>query len=763
MTDYSTNLPEEIKEIPHKYLLIDIDPITGNKIVNGNKDELNWDYEMAKKLIKTEKYKNCFITRKIDLTKTDYFVFDVDYDTTEEELYKKAPFLEDTCCVKGTTKGFHFYFRNAEIAKLKTTTKIFKYGDADIITGVIFEKDGGKFNHNIIYDVPTSEIKTQLNEKGLNWINKQKLIVKENEIVDFKQSENGTINDVLNSYFKVNANWSVNLIGEMSYKIMCDSNMCLVDKKTNHKTEEHSCLYVNKKSINTNCFSHENKAESKELHKTLKNILKIDDDLFISIVDFEEGTGKIFNVMKKTFNKYLRFLGEKIWVFYEEDKGLWRYIPEPASPIQYLIRKYLDASLRFYTEKPSTDQSIEAIKKYTKYYKTISGTGFITELKNIMKYELFDEDFENKLDDKKYHIAFKNGLYDVRTKKFRDTFKYDDYLTQTLKYDYSEERNKEQEAFVREQFKKICNYKESNLDYLLSVFGYSLLGDAEKEKSIYSLTGQKGNNGKTTILDVLTEIMPCYVAKTDSKVLEANYTKKHKFMNALRKRIAWCDEFDKKAKVDVKMMKEIADGKKLSNEVMYGTSEQINVRAKMFIIGNHTLNFDNDGGSANRYKHQQFDSHFGDYETDNIETLEFKGDKDLPDKLKTTYALDLIWILLDYGNKYCDNKKLFDMPIEFKTIAEETIDSNNKFKDWFEENIKIDNTEKIFKRDMMEATHGLTFKEVKDELRRMGYKYDGKLAGMTDNDRKKGGWTGIKFKEEEEKKPVENKISVLIK
>ena len=747
MTDaYSTNLPTEIKELAYKYLLVKQNTITGKKEVFGNSAGLNWTYEMAMKLMKIDKYKDCFISRKIDLTSSDYFVFDVDFDIDMKELYEIAPFLEDTCYVKGTTKGYHFYFKNADIAKMKPVMKCFNFGDCDIITGVIFEKDGGVFNHNIIYDVPTDEIKLILNEKGLNWINKVSTSRSSN--CAFEPTENMTINGVLNYYFKMNGLWSVEEISKDSYKIMCDSYMCLVDKKTQHDRDDHSCMYVNKKTLNTNCFSHGNQAENKELHTTLKKLLKIEDDKFISIKDWEEGTRKIYEVMRKTFHRYFRFLGGKNrWVYYEDHKGLWRYIPEPTSPIQYILKKYLDASMRFYTEKPSTDQSIEAIKKYTQCYKKISGTGFITEIKHIMKYDLLDEEFVDKLDDKKYHIAFKNGLLDVRNMAFRKGFLYDDYLTSTLKCDYNETRNTENEAFVREQLKKICNYKESNLDYLLSIFGYSLLGDAEKEKAIWSACGQKGDNGKSTVLDVMTDIMPCYVAKTDSKVLEANYTKKHKFMGGFSKRIVWCDEFDKKAKVDVKMLKEIADGKKISNEVMYGTSEGINVRAKMFIIGNHTLNFDNDGGSANRFRQLQFDSHFGNYEKDDYEALHFVGDKHLAEKLKTKYALDLINILIDYGHRYCNEGKLIDMPEEFKEITANTVKANNHFQDWFDENIVVDEKSRLTKKDMMEATHGLEFKELCDSLRGMGYKYDSQKQKMVDGKRTKGLWIGIKLVE----------------
>jgi len=42
-----------------------------------------------------------------------------------------------------------------------------------------------------------------------------------------------------------------------------------------------------------------------------------------------------------------------------------------------------------------------------------------------------------------------------------------------------------------------------------------MIGDPEKEKSMYFLIGNKGNNGKTLIMNTLADIMPNYCKKID--------------------------------------------------------------------------------------------------------------------------------------------------------------------------------------------------------------------------------------------------------
>ena len=50
------------------------------------------------------------------------------------------------------------------------------------------------------------------------------------------------------------------------------------------------------------------------------------------------------------------------------------------------------------------------------------------------------------------------------------------------------------------------------------------------------------------------------------------------------------------------MLKQLGDGKKIKNEVMYGTDETINVLCKMFFLSNYQSNLKVDGGIGNRYR-----------------------------------------------------------------------------------------------------------------------------------------------------------------
>ena len=66
------------------------------------------------------------------------------------------------------------------------------------------------------------------------------------------------------------------------------------------------------------------------------------------------------------------------------------------------------------------------------------------------------------------------------------------------------------------------------------------------------------------------------------------------------KRLVWLDEFGKK-KANSELMKEIGDGLSIENEVMYGTSESINIMFKLFTLTNNMPKI-KDVAVYNRYK-----------------------------------------------------------------------------------------------------------------------------------------------------------------
>ena len=760
MTDaYSTNLPTEIKELQHKYLLVKQNPITGKKEVFGNSAGLNWTYEMAMKLMKIDKYKDCFISRKIDLTSSDYFVFDVDFDIDMKELYEIAPFLEDTCYVKGTTKGYHFYFKNADIAKMKPVMKCFNFGDCDIITGVIFEKDGGVFNHDIIYDVPTDEIKIILNEKGLNWINNVSTSRSSN--CAFEPTENMTINGVLNYYFKMNGMWSVDKISEDSYKIMCDSYMCLVDKKTEHDRDDHSCMYVNKKTLNTNCFSHGNQAENKVLHTTLKKLLNMEDKEVIleavESVECDEWTPLDWaKHMKLHIYDKMRYC---FGTWYICEKNIWKDVKYNSvlttDFMKECIKKRMASALDITDSKIRDD----VINKLKKQRKSVDTGSFASQLDKHNTTYFTDDDFEELLFRHTEELIFKNGILNMRTGDFNETIKREDFVLDKMIMDwnYTNTTNKEDNDFVMEKFLQIHNNSEEQRKYVLKCYGYALSG-CRKENLFMNFKGVRTGNGKSTISNVLTAICPNLVGVMPQMVLEKNFNKRHKYlMDTLGKRIITFEELPKDKCLDNTFIKDITGGDAYKTEVLFKNTKNINIYWTPFSNTNFTPTFDGGEDMRRRYAEVCCDNKFHskqDFdklsEGEKTSGLNHLADNKLKEKL-VGCKNEIINILVGAYQLYL--KDGLAKPANVVEWSNDTIEISCVGEDWIYNNLIITHNKDDFiikKRvaELLEMSKGgIKFKNIKDALKAKGVKYNSQRESRKKGDEWKGCFEGIKEKE----------------
>ena len=163
-------------------------------------------------------------------------------------------------------------------------------------------------------------------------------------------------------------------------------------------------------------------------------------------------------------------------------------------------------------------------------------------------------------------------------------------------------------------------------------------------------------------MDALSVIAPCYVSTIDAKAFDVKCNNRHKYLSSFNggKRIIYMEEQSKKGEIDAKTMKQVADGKQLNNEKLYGTTETIDVMAKVFTLSNHTPKFDNDAGTENRYRQLQFKSEFSTkFKENNYEKLKFIADKSLAETLKNRLKYAFLDVLIKYANSYyTDNYNL---------------------------------------------------------------------------------------------------------
>ena len=470
---------------------------------------------------------------------------------------------------------------------------------------------------------------------------------------------------------------------------------------------------------------------------------------------------KVAKTISNTLKSTLILCNEK-W-FMLTDKQLWKQQKEPSFYIINELRKYIDESNKKIVFKISQsdgevkDKLVEKSKLYLKSYKTISSSGYLNVITKFLKTLLADNTFEMKLDNNFGKLAFQNGIMDLETKEFRIGIQADDFITDTIPYDYiKSDSNKKQK--VKDILLKILNNNSEHLEYFLSLIGFSFIGTPHLEKSLYFCVDKTdksaGDNGKTFFFDILSSLLPNYVYKTDKSFLEDGNKKVHKqLVNMKGKRLIWADEFNEK-KANAELMKLIGDGFKIENEIMFGTTEVIHIMFKLWTLTNHIPNIDpKETAVYNRYKQISYGSNFdrsGNRKVENPDKLEFIADTTLGDLIKTEYYNEVFELVIDYANKYYKSK-IPSIPLQFKNDSKETQMKNDTFGSWFSDNCSINEDERVALKALVNSS-GLNEKQVKEGMIRLGFKYDKdlrKIGKDESGNAYKGGFTGCKINPEE--------------
>ena len=448
-----------------------------------------------------------------------------------------------------------------------------------------------------------------------------------------------------------------------------------------------------------------------------------------------------------------KYSQKRFWV-YNDNKGLWIEQENILHMIGTIINKCIDGgkkALMTYLQKEGLSEDEQKKKReedktMTSFYPKICS--MLPSIEKYYKSLLKDETFYSNLDCNINTIAFQNGIWDMQNSILRDLVA-SDMLTKKLDYPYKKATEEEIE-YVMEQMLKICNVDKQHRDYYLSVLSQALTGKSLKQ--IYYIIGQTGDNGKSTIFDVLARIFPCYVYKSDSEMVEKGRNDKHKYICGLKgSRLCYIEELDK-GKLDTKLLKNITGGDEFKYKVMYGTNDIMKTTFTMFMTSNHTPNIESCGGTKNRNKVITFDSRFPvGQEEDDWENKIFRQDRQLKDNLSGKYKNGLVQLILNYAKMYYE-EGLKPIPDAVKDDTDNLNEINeDKVSIWINENLVLSNTHKLSKEmvimwyDQTNTDNHLKDRNMIDKMKVVfGLKYVKDLRFGTRN--KKGGWRGLTFK-----------------
>ena len=742
----------------------------------------------------------CLLTGK----KSNIIVIDFDDTESYEKLKNDYPNITRHKTIK-TRRGFHIYC-NYDANILTTTNGLLNYKNVDIASdghnvfcppSYYFDLQGNRIEYEDlggdILDIPNI-IKNDMKQfnstskpsnKEFNFVitsETEKLLkneghrasesgASENNAEEYHSIINKFIdNDLLKNTCDTHQSW---VLIATHLKVIFEENITLFQKLTekygsDNKKEEHEKWWneyikpkYDDKAKAFNIIKKLAKETDKDKFNEVMKLINI--SYYISIKDLED-VFQLSKIISKTLKDNLILCEEKWYML--TDNNLWRQQKEPTFYISNEIRKYIDYSnkqivnkLADLVDETERNPLIEQSKKYLQFYKTVSTTSFINVMTKYLKTLLVDNNFANKLNATPNIMAFKNGIVDLRTKQFRKGILSSDFITETIQYDYTP-CNLKKKDFVKSVLKKILNNNEEHLEYYLSIIGYSFIGSPNLEKSIYFMIDKtensKGDNGKTFWFDILTSLMPNYVYKSKASFIEKTNTKVHKQLVMTKsKRLVWLEEYPKDKEVNSDLTKEIADGNKIENEVMFGTSETLNILFKMFVLSNNIPKIEaTENAVYNRYKQVSYNSHFdrtGERLVEEPDKLLFIADTTLGDIIKNEYYDEVFDLIIEYANKYYD-RKIPKIPNQFIKDANDTKKTNDTFASWFDDNCEINLSGKIALKKLVTES-GMNEKLVKEGMMRKGFKYKKDLRGLGKDQfdkAYKGGFEGVLFVENED-------------
>ena len=374
-------------------------------------------------------------------------------------------------------------------------------------------------------------------------------------------------------------------------------------------------------------------------------------DYYIEETIFEAGDWDYAMVLYHLFkDKYVcsSITNKKWFVFHkhrwEKDEGQRLRMAISKDLFELYSEKqnqYLQESQHF---EPNEDQHEKLQRKIKKIAEICIKLKKTNDKNNIMREAMeifFDKDFTKNMDTNPYLMCFTNGVFDFKSKEFRQGYPQD-YITKTtgipyVKFDLTDENMQitveEILRFMEQLFpnKELCRYM---WDHLASV----LIGI--KKEHVFNIYRGSGSNGKSILTDLMSQCLGEYKGTvpiqlvTDKRSSIGGATPEIMALKGVR--YAVMQEPSKDAIINEGIMKELTGGDPLLGRALFCDSEIFIPQFSLAVCTNALFEIkSNDDGTWRRMKLVDFLAKFiseGESHTDDTPYV-FPKDKSLKDKL----------------------------------------------------------------------------------------------------------------------------------
>lgn len=443
--------------------------------------------------------------------------------------------------------------------------------------------------------------------------------------------------------------------------------------------------------------------ENVEITKPLKN------PYFIQVVKPVE---REIDTLDTTIAEwFIDYYGEDIMYikeekcFYNYDGTYWVLDKGNHNVIELIITKFYKKIRKEIHVRYKKYDDLKDDNKVKYYSKLLGKIGCIrnnkkaTDVLKILKTLLRNDNV--KFDTDPYIVVFKNGVYHLTEKQFRNS-RREEYVTNTKTTGYNFiPPNQENIKYLKEEYlSKIFVDEEDRKVYLIFT-STMLLGHYIKN---FMICNGSGNNGKSQITGFNAKVMGDYASKLSNEMI-LSFTPDRAGMFKLNGlRYGYFEEPSKDRTIQGNFLKDLTGGGTIEARRIYKEDGKINICITPAICVNTKPSINpTDQAIKERIIDLEFKSKFVSKKKVDIKNRRFLGDKKMERVTwYNKYRMDYFHVLLEHLQLYTDNDGVIPLTKEMIDRRDEYLLDSDNFYSWFNENYEItENINDVMKMSSM--------------------------------------------------------------
>ena len=430
----------------------------------------------------------------------------------------------------------------------------------------------------------------------------------------------------------------------------------------------------------------------------------------------------------------------------------------------YYMKKDIEYKKKALNATESTKKTLLAESEtFTKISKKLMDISFKEKIMKEAQYLFYENDFHEKLDEKHHLIGFTNGVFDLKTRKFRDG-QPDDHISMSTKVNYKPYAKENPYINQIDKFFESILPNKNVREYFLTRLSTCVSGENREEKA-YFCTGS-GSNGKSLTFKLMNDAFGDYYISCPITII----TKKRNAANQASPELARmkgprCGVFQEPGDnevINVGIFKELTGNDSFMVRGLFQDPIEITPQLKHFIATNDLPKItSDDGGTWRRIRVIHFPRKFVE-NPDPSNHLEAKIDTKLKDKISQwapTFASYLIHL---YITKY-DTKNKVPEPKEVTMSTNKYRKAQDLIREFYEARIEItkDKRDRMLKKDLLSEFRTWVKSEHDGEIVPKSAKlYEFMEKTLKQEYPKSGGWRFITFKDDDNSSDDDDNIGV---